>query len=53
MAAEEQKGAGKKEKKSFKPYSQGRYCPKCGPGTKLAGHKDRLTCGKCGYMEKR
>ncbi len=26
-------------------------CPKCGQGTFLAQHKDRLTCGKCGYME--
>ncbi|MBU2589471.1 MAG: 30S ribosomal protein S27ae [Nanoarchaeota archaeon] len=24
-------------------------CPKCGPGTFLALHKDRQTCGKCGY----
>ena len=27
-------------------------CPKCGPGTFMAAHKDRTTCGKCGYMEK-
>ena len=27
-------------------------CPKCGPGIFLAQHKDRLTCGKCHYMEK-
>jgi len=26
-------------------------CPKCGPGTFLAAHKDRSTCGKCGYSE--
>lgn len=26
-------------------------CPKCGPGTFLAEHKDRRSCGKCGYME--
>jgi len=25
------------------------YCPKCGPGIFLALHKDRQTCGKCGY----
>lgn len=25
------------------------FCPKCGPGTFLAQHKDRKTCGKCGY----
>jgi len=28
-------------------------CPKCGPGVFLASHKDRMTCGKCGYMEKK
>ncbi|MBW2998245.1 30S ribosomal protein S27ae [Candidatus Woesearchaeota archaeon] len=28
------------------------FCPKCGPGVFLAVHKDRKTCGKCGYMEK-
>jgi len=27
-------------------------CPKCGQGVFLAKHKDRLTCGKCHYMEK-
>ncbi|MBW2983326.1 30S ribosomal protein S27ae [Candidatus Woesearchaeota archaeon] len=27
-------------------------CPKCGAGVFLAKHKDRWTCGKCGYMEK-
>lgn len=26
-------------------------CPKCGDGTFLALHKDRKTCGKCGYVE--
>lgn len=26
-------------------------CPKCGPGTFLADHKDRRSCGKCGYSE--
>ena len=30
-----------------------RNCPKCGPGIFMAGHKDRWTCGKCGYMEKK
>jgi len=24
-------------------------CPRCGPGIFLAKHKDRQTCGKCGY----
>jgi len=26
-------------------------CPKCGPGTFLAEHKDRRSCGHCGYSE--
>lgn len=25
------------------------FCPKCGPGNFLAMHKDRKTCGLCGY----
>ena len=29
-----------------------KFCIKCGQGTFLAKHKNRLTCGKCGYMEK-
>lgn len=28
-----------------------KFCPKCGIGTYMAKHKDRLTCGKCGYSE--
>ena len=24
-------------------------CPRCGAGTFLAQHKDRQTCGACGY----
>jgi len=28
-------------------------CPKCGEGVFLAEHKDRRSCGKCGYMEKK
>ncbi len=27
-------------------------CPRCGPGTFMAQHSDRQSCGKCGYMEK-
>ncbi len=27
-------------------------CPKSGTGVFMANHKDRRTCGKCGYMEK-
>lgn len=30
-----------------------KQCPKCGPGVFMAEHKDRRTCGKCGFMEKR
>lgn len=26
-------------------------CPKCGSGTYMADHHDRLACGKCGYTE--
>jgi len=26
-------------------------CPKCGLGVYLANHKERLSCGKCGYTE--
>jgi len=28
-----------------------RHCPKCGPGVFLAEHKDRFSCGRCGYTE--
>jgi small subunit ribosomal protein S27Ae len=28
-----------------------RNCPKCGKGVFLGNHKDRLVCGKCGYVE--
>lgn len=27
------------------------HCPKCGPGTFLARHANRLSCGRCGYTE--
>jgi small subunit ribosomal protein S27Ae len=30
---------------------QRRSCPKCGDGVFLADHKDRFSCGKCGYTE--
>lgn len=26
-------------------------CPRCGEGVFLADHKNRLSCGKCGYTE--
>jgi small subunit ribosomal protein S27Ae len=28
-------------------------CPKCGNGFTLANHKDRVTCGKCAYTERK
>jgi len=28
-----------------------KHCPKCGPGVFIAEHKDRYSCGKCGYTE--
>ena len=28
-----------------------KYCPKCGAGTFMAQHNNRLTCGKCHYTE--
>ena len=28
---------------------RGETCPTCGPGVFLAIHKDRKTCGKCGF----
>ncbi|MFQ5405728.1 MAG: 30S ribosomal protein S27ae [Candidatus Micrarchaeia archaeon] len=40
-----------KKSKGPKPYVKGKSCPKCGSGVGLARHKDRLSCGKCGYME--
>ena len=27
------------------------FCPKCGPGTFMAKHKDRVSCWRCGYTE--
>jgi len=28
-------------------------CPKCGPGVFLAEHKNRVSCGKCNYSERK
>ena len=28
-----------------------KHCPRCGPGVFLAEHKDRVSCGRCGYTE--
>ncbi|MEM4634118.1 MAG: ribosomal S27a family protein [Candidatus Anstonellaceae archaeon] len=45
--------AEKKQVKKFKPYAPRKPCPKCGSGIRLAEHKDRRACGKCGYFEKK
>lgn len=61
------KGGSTKEKKGKKPhknkptskkyshYENGKAkkksCPRCGPGTFLAGHKGRVYCGTCHYTE--
>ena len=59
MAEKKQKKRKKTSKKyilyeSSKPLKRkGKFCPKCGPGVFLASHASRLTCGNCGYMEKK
>ena len=39
--------------KKIKPYVPHKSCPKCGAGVRLAEHKDRRSCGKCGYFERK
>lgn len=39
----------KYEVKDGKIASRKQTCQKCGPGMFLAEHKDRKTCGNCGY----
>jgi small subunit ribosomal protein S27Ae len=66
MTMAEEKKEEKKEKKPekptkkeagkeriTKPYKPGKNCPKCGAGVRLAEHKDRRSCGKCGYFERK
>jgi len=31
--------------------AEGKWCPRCGAGTVLADHGNRVTCGKCHYSE--
>ena len=58
------KGVAKKLKKTSRRYKnyevsgekvtrKNQPCPKCGTGIFLAAHKDRQTCGKCSYMQKK
>ena len=39
------------EIKGEKIVRKRKFCPRCGEGIFLAEHKDRRTCGKCGYTE--
>ena len=48
--AEEKKETKKKERET-RPYKKKKPCPKCGAGVSLAEHKNRLACGRCGYLE--
>lgn len=54
------KSSDKKTQKKWKYYEvtaegakRKKSCPKCGAGIFLAEHKDRRSCGHCGYMEKK
>ena len=38
-------------RENYIPGDQLAVCPKCGPGVFMAVHKDRVSCGKCGYTE--
>jgi small subunit ribosomal protein S27Ae len=37
--------------KDGKAVLQRKFCPRCGAGVLLGDHKNRLSCGKCGYTE--
>lgn len=39
------------EVKDGKLIRKRKECPKCGPGVFMAEHKDRRSCGSCGYTE--
>ncbi len=60
MAESTKKEKKKKEKKTKATYYEikgnavsrkKRFCPKCGSGVFMADHKDRSSCGTCGYTE--
>ena len=62
--ADKKKGATPKKKparKAHKAYEisgdsfkrKNKTCPKCGSGVFMADHKDRWTCGRCNFMEKK
>ncbi len=39
------------ELKDNQVIRKNKSCPRCGNGVFLAEHKDRLSCGTCGYTE--
>ncbi|ODS40912.1 30S ribosomal protein S27ae [Candidatus Altiarchaeales archaeon WOR_SM1_SCG] len=41
----------KYETSGDKLQRKNKTCPRCGPGVFLAVHKERNSCGKCGYLE--
>lgn len=45
--------SGKEKAKKTFIYKPHKNCPRCGPGVWLAEHKNRRSCGKCGYYEKK
>ena len=48
--AEEKAAKKEAKKKVIKPYRPAaKFCPKC--GSRMADHKDRYACGKCGFTE--
>ena len=59
MAKEKKEVKKKQGSKVYKLYEvsgnqlkrKNKACPKCGPSVFMASHKDRFTCGKCGYTE--
>ncbi|HNX47202.1 MAG TPA: 30S ribosomal protein S27ae [Methanomassiliicoccales archaeon] len=60
MAAPKKKEVKKEAPSAKKDYYQAKgeklerlkkSCPKCGPGVFMGEHKDRTSCGKCGYTE--
>jgi small subunit ribosomal protein S27Ae len=55
----DRKGKSLREEAMYKYYAiegdkvtrNRRDCPRCGKGVFMAQHKDRHTCGKCGFTE--
>lgn len=55
----DRKGANLREETMYKFYNiegdkvtrNRRDCPRCGKGVFMAQHRDRHTCGKCGFTE--